>query len=90
VEVLLAPSTLGKGCSHPFVLQLHLFTGDLQNSTVKAEVQDPVTKTGYREPQSRPLTPEDRISTSKYGQGPFPSPSLTRSPGFGVLAMEQA
>lgn len=37
--------------------------GDLQNSTVKAEVQDPVTKTGYREPQSRPLTPEDRIST---------------------------
>ncbi|EDL93030.1 a disintegrin-like and metallopeptidase (reprolysin type) with thrombospondin type 1 motif, 14 (predicted) [Rattus norvegicus] len=37
--------------------------GDLQNSTVNAEVQDPVTKMGPWEPQSRPLTPMNRIST---------------------------
>ncbi|KAL1771533.1 A disintegrin and metalloproteinase with thrombospondin motifs 14 isoform X2 [Sigmodon hispidus] len=37
--------------------------GDLHNSTVKAEVQDPVTKVGSWEPQSSPLTSMNRIST---------------------------
>ncbi|KAH0516852.1 A disintegrin and metalloproteinase with thrombospondin motifs 14 [Microtus ochrogaster] len=39
--------------------------GGLQNSTVKATVQDPVTKVGHQEPQSRPLTPTNLTSTTE-------------------------
>ncbi|XP_055454814.1 A disintegrin and metalloproteinase with thrombospondin motifs 14 [Psammomys obesus] len=47
------------------VCSLPACRGDFQNSTVKAEVQDTVAKVGHWEPQSRPLTPMNRISTTE-------------------------
>lgn len=82
MEVFLAPSILGKGRSSVCTTAAALFTGDLQNSTVKAEVQDPMTKAGHWETQSRPPTPRDRISTSKYSHGAFPPPAFCVSQGL--------
>lgn len=79
---LLVPSILNKRCSPIYSTAASLFTGDRQNSTVKVEVQDPVTKVGPWEPQSRPPTPTDRISASKYSHGPFPSPTFYVSQGL--------
>lgn len=83
IGVLLIPSILDKGCipavysTSPF-----LFTGGLQNSTVKAEIQDPVTKVGHQEPQSKPLTPTNLISTSKHRLWPSPPQAFQAPQGL--------
>lgn len=88
IGVLLVPSILDKGCppavysTSPF-----LFTGGLQNSTVKAVVQDPVTKVGHQELQSRPLTPMNLTSTSKHRLWPSPPPAFQAPQG--LVTVEQ-
>lgn len=83
IGLLLVPSILDKGCipvvcsTSPF-----LFTGGLRNSTVKAEIQDPVTKVGHQEPQSKPLTPANLISTSKHRLWPSPPPAFQAPQGL--------
>lgn len=58
--------------------------GNLQNSTVKADVWELVTPEGQWVPQSGPLDPINKISSSKYISGPYPFPSLAVS---GITSM---
>ena len=51
-------------------------TGNLQNSTVRADVRELVTAEGEWMPQSGPLDPINKISSSKCISGPHPLPSL--------------
>ena len=61
--------------------------GNLQNSTVKADVRELVTPEGQWVPQSGPLDPINKISSSKYISGPYPFPSL---PVSGITSMGRA
>lgn len=61
--------------------------GNLQNSTVKADARELVTPEGQWMPQSGPVDPINKISSSKYISGPYPFPSL---PVSGITSMGHA